>query len=636
MTERRLDLICLGRSSVDLYGEQVGGRLEDMLSFAKYVGGCPTNISIGTARLGLRSAALTRVGEEHMGRFIRNTLAAEGVDVSHVNTDAERLTALVILGIRDKKTFPLIFYRENCADMALSPSDFDEDFIGSSKGLLVSGTHFSTEGVDRASRVAMAHARAAGTRVILDIDYRPVLWGLTARELGEERFVADDAVTQHLQSVLPDCDLIVGTEEEVHIAGGSVDTIAALRQIREISDATVVLKRGEVGCSVFDGEIPDDPDDGLTDSGFPVEIFNVLGAGDAFMSGFLRGWLCDEPLEVSARWANACGAFAVSRHGCAPAMPSWTELQDFLEHGSDFVRLREDERINHIHWVTTRHRVWPELFAFAFDPCSEFEDIAERNGKGPDEIAAFKRLCWRAVGHATEDCISAGVVCDDRFGEDTLHQATGSGLWIGRPIELPGSRPLAFVGGANVAATLRTWPAEHCVKCHVSYHPGDETILRDRQEEQMEILFHACRSSGHELLVEVVSPQEAPCDTGIISRAMERFYQRGVKPDWWCLMPPESAGEWNLIAKIIARHDSDCRGVLILGLRAPADALGRAFAAAAEQPICKGFAVGESIFGEPAEAWFADDKQDLETLQDMATRYRHLIELWRGRATAGA
>ena len=295
MTERRLDLICLGRSSVDLYGEQIGGRLEDMLSFAKYVGGCPTNISIGTARLGLKSAALTRVGNEHMGRFIRNTLAAEGVDVSHVKTDAERLTALVILGIQDKKTFPLIFYRENCADMALEPEDFDEDFIGSSKGLLVSGTHFSTETVDRASRAAMAHAKAAGTRIILDIDYRPVLWGLTTREFGEERFVADDAVTQRLQSVLLDCDLIVGTEEEVHIAGGTVKTMAALHRIRELSDAALVLKRGDMGCTVFCGDIPDNLDDGLTVAGFPIEIFNVLGAGDAFMGGFLRGWLCGEP-----------------------------------------------------------------------------------------------------------------------------------------------------------------------------------------------------------------------------------------------------------------------------------------------------------------------------------------------------
>ncbi len=124
--ERSLDVISIGRSSVDLYGEQAGGRLEDVQSFAKYVGGCPTNIAVGTARLGLRSALLTRVGDEHMGRFIREQLIREGVETSHVVTDPERLTALVILGIRDRETFPLIFYRENCADMAICEDDVDE------------------------------------------------------------------------------------------------------------------------------------------------------------------------------------------------------------------------------------------------------------------------------------------------------------------------------------------------------------------------------------------------------------------------------------------------------------------------------------------------------------------------------
>ena len=108
---RPLDVITIGRASVDLYGSQVGGRLEDMRGFAKYIGGSPTNMAAGTARLGLRSALITRVGDEHMGRFIREELVREGVDVRGVKTDPERLTALVLLGIRDREQFPLIFYR---------------------------------------------------------------------------------------------------------------------------------------------------------------------------------------------------------------------------------------------------------------------------------------------------------------------------------------------------------------------------------------------------------------------------------------------------------------------------------------------------------------------------------------------
>ncbi|MEQ9474305.1 PfkB family carbohydrate kinase, partial [Marinovum algicola] len=107
-----LDLITIGRSSVDLYGAQVGGRLEDMGSFDKYIGGSPTNIACGTARLGLRSAVITGVGDEHMGRFITEQLAREGVSTEGVKVDPERLTALVLLGIRDQEQFPLIFYRE--------------------------------------------------------------------------------------------------------------------------------------------------------------------------------------------------------------------------------------------------------------------------------------------------------------------------------------------------------------------------------------------------------------------------------------------------------------------------------------------------------------------------------------------
>ena len=172
----------------------------------------------------------------------------------------------------------------------------------------------------------MDYAKAAGTRIVLDIDYRPVLWGLTGRGMGENRFVANDTVTQHLQSILPDCDLIVGTDEEVHIAGGTTDTLEALRKIRELTDATLVLKRGPKGCVVFPDTIPDSIEDGIVGRGFAIEVYNILGAGDAFMGGFLRGWLRDEPLDMCCTYANACGAIVVSRHACSPEAPSWFEL----------------------------------------------------------------------------------------------------------------------------------------------------------------------------------------------------------------------------------------------------------------------------------------------------------------------
>ncbi|WP_255356666.1 PfkB family carbohydrate kinase, partial [Thioclava sp. SK-1] len=184
-----LDLITIGRSSVDLYGSQVGGRLEDMGSFEKYIGGSPTNMACGTARLGMRSALITGVGDEHMGRFIREELSRHGVDLRGVKTDRDRLTALVLLGIRDEERFPLIFYREDCADMGLGPEDISEDLIADTRSLVVTGTHLSHPRTEAAVLCALELARKHGARTALDIDYRPNLWGVAGHGDGESRFV---------------------------------------------------------------------------------------------------------------------------------------------------------------------------------------------------------------------------------------------------------------------------------------------------------------------------------------------------------------------------------------------------------------------------------------------------------------
>src|SRR5690606_5264252 len=229
---KTLDVITIGRASVDLYGQQIGTRLEDVGSFAKSVGGCPTNIAVGTARLGLKSALITRVGDEQMGRFIREQLQREGVETAGIATDPERLTALVLLAVENDDSFPLIFYRDNCADAALDEADIDPDFIRSARAVLVTGTHFAKPNSDKAQRKAMRIAREHGGKVVCDIDYRPNLWGLAGHDAGDSRYIASDAVSAHLQTVLPECDLIVGTEEEVLIAAGADDIQSALRTIR--------------------------------------------------------------------------------------------------------------------------------------------------------------------------------------------------------------------------------------------------------------------------------------------------------------------------------------------------------------------------------------------------------------------
>jgi 5-dehydro-2-deoxygluconokinase len=633
------ELICMGRAAVDLYSEQVGARLEDASSFAKYLGGSPANTAVGAARLGLRAAMLSRVGDEHNGRFVREQLAREGVDVSMLRTDPQRLTALVFLGLKDRDTFPLLFYRHDCADMGLCEDDVDPARIASARVLLVSGTHLSQPGPRAACLKAMHAARDAGVRVALDIDYRPVLWGLTTPGLGERRYVASDAVSASLQELLPLCDLLVGTEEEIHIAGGSPDSGAALRRMRELTAALIVMKLGPMGCIAYDGAIPARLEDGQRGPGFPVEVYNVLGAGDAFMAGLLRGWVRHEPLADALRYANASGALVVSRHGCAPAMPSWTELSQFLAQGSKYLRLRDDVELEQLHRSTTRGSHWPALAVLAFDHRSQLEELAARQGAGRERIAAFKQL----VAHAAEQGYQAareahrgavegfpapGVIVDGTYGEELLCRLSGSGWWIGRPVELPGSRPLAFEEGMNVGLALRGWPTEQVVKCLLALHPDDPAPLMQQQLSSVGALQQACHATGHDLLLELIPPRVPANGPDTLARSVATVYAAGIRPDWWKLVPPPDARAWQAIAEVIRTHDAHCRGVLLLGLEASEDVLAQGFRAAAGESLCKGFAVGRSIFGDAANAWMAGTLDDAGVVADVARRYQRLISLW--------
>ncbi len=628
MKQTGLDIICIGRAGVDLYGQQVGGRLEDMGSFAKYVGGSPTNTSIGAARLGLKSALLARVGDEHMGRFIRETLEAEAVDTSHVITDPQRLTALVLLGIQDEERFPLIFYRENCADMALCEDDIDEAFIARSQAVLVSGTHLSTETVAAASHKAMNLKRAQGGKVALDIDYRPNLWNLAGHGDGESRFIADQGVSAHLQKYLGDCDLIVGTEEEFHIAGNSEDSLQALAWVRELSDAVLVCKRGAMGCTVFESEI-DGWDSGTNGPGFRVEVFNVLGAGDAFMAGLLRGWLRGESWQTSTAYANACGAFAVSRHGCCPAYPSEFELLGFIHDGSEYQALRFDPHLNYIHRVTNRKKNHDRVLAFAFDHRHQFESWAEANGKSSAEIGKFKQLAWQAASEEAADDPGFGVLIDDKLGRTALHAATSSEAWVGRPIEASGRFPLEFEAEGELSEFLSDWPLTQTVKVLCPYQLDDSDEIRAHHENMITRLDRACRRSGHEWMLEIITARNG-CTPQFdsISDIMKRFYTLGIKPDWWKLEPGQNQNYWQGIGAVIDTHDPYCQGVIVLGLDGSMDSISRSFSVAAKQSRVKGFAVGRTIFGEPARAWLADEIDDAEAIAQMRSHYRTIINAW--------
>ena len=633
-SDREIDIACLGRLAVDLYGEQFGVALQDTSTFAKYLGGSSANIAYGTALLGARSAMISRVGDEQMGEFLLDELKKVGCDTTQVVKDAEHLTGLVLLSIRDRNQFPLLFYRHDCADMQLVESDIDEGFIARCRALMITGTHFSTSTVYAASTRALRLAKQHGVVRVLDIDYRPVLWGLTGKGEGDNRYIASDAVSTHLQTILPEFELIIGTEEEWMIAGGSDDVVQALQKVRLISQAVFVIKRGPQGCAVIEGEVPNDLDAAPNFAGFPVEVMNVLGAGDAFAAGLMVSLLQGLSWADATQVANACGAIVVSRHGCSVAMPTRAELTHFFANLTASRHPDQDAQLRHLHGVTTPHQSYDELVALAFDHRLQLSDLCHQAGVSLAQIPELKKQLVAAAAQIEAKFNLAGrfgILCDDQYGQEALYEAQNHDWWIGRPLELPTSNPLVFEAGRAMPLHVRSWPRNHVIKVLAFYNPDDDITACIEHEQQLQLAQHTVQSTGHEWLLEIIPPKQITDKAkreAAIYRTVLRFYNIGLKPNWWKIEGLSQA-MWLKISALVSKRDPHCRGAVILGLNEPLDVLAQHFKAVADIPLVKGFMVGRSLFYAPAEQWLNGQINDDQMKQAVVDNFATLYQAWR-------
>jgi 5-dehydro-2-deoxygluconokinase len=310
---RTYDVLAMGRSCIDLYAHQVGVPITQVTSYDAYVGGCPTNVSVGSSRLGLRTALLTAVGDDQVADHILDFLRRERVDTQFIPRKPGRRTSAVIVTIRPPDDFPITFYRDNCADDGLTIEDVNRAPVADSRVVFVTGTGLSREPSRTATMWAAEKARREGATVVLDVDYRPVLWP-NAETFGSA-----------VRALARLAHLAIGTEQEVEAAANDGDANRAVRSLLELGPSAVVLKRGAEGATICrcNGQTADVPP-------FRVDILNTLGAGDAFASGFLYGFLHDWPLERAARLGNATGAIVVGRHGCSISMPTLREVEAFV------------------------------------------------------------------------------------------------------------------------------------------------------------------------------------------------------------------------------------------------------------------------------------------------------------------
>lgn len=335
MSDARYDLLTMGRSSIDLYSNDVGAPFPEITSFAAYVGGSPTNIAVGARRLGLKTALLTAVGEDPVGDFILHFLRKEGVATDYIPRKPGRRSSAVVLGVEPPDRFPLVFYRDNCADVELTVDDVIAAPVTECRAFEFTGTNLSREPSRSATLFAAERARAASVPVVFDVDFRPDQWhdprafGVAVRSALRLVDVVLGTQDEIKAAVLADPAQLALTHSQVsdtRVAGDLDDAVAA---ILALGPRVLVEKRGQDGARIHrgDGTRQDVP-------GFPVEVYNILGAGDAFAAGFLYGYVNGWDLYRAARLGNACGAIVVTRHGCANFTPHYDEAMAFAEqHG---------------------------------------------------------------------------------------------------------------------------------------------------------------------------------------------------------------------------------------------------------------------------------------------------------------
>lgn len=309
------ELITMGRVGVDIYPEQIGVGLEDVTSFAKFLGGSATNVAVAASRLGRRSAVITRTGDDPFGTFIHRALDGFGVDDQFVSPVDALPTPVTFCEIFPPDDFPLYFYREPKApDLVINVDELDFDAIRAAEVFWITVTGLSQE-PSREAHLAALEARGKRGTTVLDLDYRPMFWESEAQAHAQ------------VQAALPHVTVALGNREECRVAVGETDPQAAAKALRATGVELAIVKQGPAGVLGVRG------DESVVVPPVPVDVVNGLGAGDAFGGSLVHGLLSGWDLTRMLSFSNAAGAYVAGQLSCADAMPTVDQVDAVLTQG---------------------------------------------------------------------------------------------------------------------------------------------------------------------------------------------------------------------------------------------------------------------------------------------------------------
>lgn len=319
LSERPVDLIGIGRLTVDLNADQINRPMEETSSFTKYVGGSPANITIGAARLGLKTGFIGKVADDQMGRFIVNYLKKDNIDTSNIVTDKTgAVTGLAFTEIKSPEDCSILMYRDNVADLKLDTNDVSEDYIKQTKVLHISGTALSASPSREAVFLALDYAQKHDVVVIFDLDYRPYTW------------TSDKETATYYNLAAEKCDVIIGTREEFDMMEQfekekNTDEQTAKRWFDHQAEI-VIIKHGGDGSITYtkDGS-------SYTSGTFKTKVLKTFGAGDSYASAFIYGLMQNWDIPKAMEYGSASAAIVISRHSCSDAMPTTNEIDNFIK-----------------------------------------------------------------------------------------------------------------------------------------------------------------------------------------------------------------------------------------------------------------------------------------------------------------
>ncbi len=337
MKNKKYDVITYGRSSIDLYSQNIGADFVDIKGFDAFVGGSPLNIAVGCSRLGLKPALLTGVGNDKVGDFILKFLNEENVETAFIPKVQHARSSAVILGIEPPDRFPLVYYRDNCADSQITIDDVLRAGIDQCRLLEISGTALNIEPTRSSAFLAAEIATEHDIPVVLDLDFRADQWhdlrsfGITTRAFLPKVKIALGTEEEVLAATLSDASQVSIKHQQISAPEISGDIDKSIGKILSLGVETLIMKKGSQGVTVYsrNGTQTNVP-------GFPVKVLNILGAGDAFASGFIYGYLNGWDMYKACRMGNASGAQVVLKSGCANFMPYLDESMKFIEEHGGF------------------------------------------------------------------------------------------------------------------------------------------------------------------------------------------------------------------------------------------------------------------------------------------------------------